>query len=94
MNAVSNETLPDEVYAAPTIAIEIVSSNDLAEDVMDKVFFYLQNGSRLVWIISPQTKTAAVYRPDNTGNFLRANDTLDGEDILPELKISLSEIFE
>lgn len=94
MSAVLNETSSDEVYSAPTIAIEIVSSNDLAEDVMDKVLFYLKAGSRLVWIISPQTKTATVYRPDNTGNFLRANDTLDGEDVLPKLKISLSEIFE
>jgi Uma2 family endonuclease len=94
MSAVlTKETLAQD-HSAPTIAIEVVSPDDLAEAVMDKVLYYLENGSRLVWLISPQTKTATIYRPDNTGKFLRANDTLDGEDVLPNFKVKLSDFFE
>jgi Uma2 family endonuclease len=47
-----------------------------------------------VWIIVPQAKAAAtVYRADGSARLLREQDHLDGEDVLPELAISLAELF-
>jgi len=54
---------------------------------------YLDAGARLVWIIVPQAKAATVYRADGSARLLREQDHLDGEDVLPELAISLAELF-
>jgi Uma2 family endonuclease len=49
---------------------------------------------RLVWVIAPAAKSVTVYRADGFARLLREDDHLDGEDVLPGLLISLSELFE
>ena len=62
---------------------EIVSPHDRVSEVQDKVTDYLMAGVRLVWLVDPQTQTAAVYKSLNEGHVLLAEDTLDGGAGLP-----------
>ena len=96
---VSNENLQKHGYpqgffpTAPDIAVEVASPSNSSEELMEKVSLYLQNGSRLVWIIYPKTKIVTVFRLNNIISLLRENDTLDGEDVLPNFQLPLTKLF-
>ena len=78
---------------APDLAVEVLSPSALASEVRTKVREYLVAGARLVWIVDPESRTASVHRPDGTGMDLGEDGTLDGEDLLPGLRIALAELF-
>ena len=78
---------------APDLAVEIVSPGDQALDIEDKVQLYLQYGTRRVWVINPRRRIATVYAPDGTARVLQAEQSLDGEDVLPGFACRLSEIL-
>ena len=78
---------------APDLAVEVVSPNDRADEVQDKVQDWLSHGTQLVWVVEPKTRTVTIYRPDGTANVLQATDTLDGEDVLPGFRFPLSRLW-
>jgi Uma2 family endonuclease len=81
------------VYLPPDLAVEVVSPNDTAFGVEEKVVEYLGAGVPLVWVILPEPRTAYVYRADGSVTRLREYDELTGEDILPGFHCRLGEIL-
>ena len=77
----------------PDLAVEVVSSNDLANGIQEKVEDYLGAGVRLVWVIYPETGVAQVLRADGTTARLTRDDSLDGEDVLPGFRCRLGDLF-
>jgi len=67
---------------APDLAVEVLSPDDRAGEVLAKVSDWLSAGSRLVWIIDPDRRMARVYRADDSESLVFADATLDGEDVL------------
>lgn len=55
---------------------------------------YLNAGTRLVWIVYPESQTVTVYRSRSAVRILTAQETLDGGDVLPGLSAPVKEIFE
>ena len=80
------------LYVVPDLVVEIVSPTDRAAYVSRKVAEYLSLGVRLLWVIDPETRSAVVYRPGQEPH-RPSNDTLDGEDVLPGFRCSLSELL-
>jgi Uma2 family endonuclease len=78
----------------PDLAIEVLSPDDRSRDVLDKVGEYLQAGVRLVWVIDPKRRTAAVYRSLTDVRRLGPDDLLDGEDVLPGFQCRLAEALD
>jgi Uma2 family endonuclease len=78
---------------APDLAVEVISPNDLAEEVERKLGEYLGVGVPLVWIIYPEVRVARVHRLDGTAAYLRADDDLDGEAVLPGLRVRLADLL-
>jgi Uma2 family endonuclease len=81
------------LQGAPDLAVEILSPSDNPVEIQQKVRDYLEGGTRLVWVMAPQAKTATIYRPDGSARLLREHEYLDGEDVLPGLRIPLAELF-
>jgi Uma2 family endonuclease len=81
------------ILGAPDLAVEVLSPTDNPVDIQQKVRDFLESGTRLIWLIAPQAKTATVYRPDGSARLLREHEALDGEDVLPGLSIPLADIF-
>ena len=75
----------EEGYLAipPDLAVEVVSPNDLAYEVEEKVEEYLGAGVRLVWVLYPTTRTIHIHRIDRSTAVVRSDDELTGEDLLP-----------
>jgi Uma2 family endonuclease len=93
------ERLPDGyVPFAPDLAVEVVSPGNNEKELSMKIEAYLRYGTRLVWIVYPKEQKIHVYRPNKeTGEaalrFLRLEDSLDGEDVLPGFKLPLRTLF-
>lgn len=78
----------------PDLAAEVLSPEDRSRDVLDKVGEYLQAGVRLVWVIDPKRRTAAVYRSLTDVRQLGPDDLLDGEDVLPGFHCRLGDVID
>lgn len=78
---------------APDLAVEVVSPNDLFEDVSRKVNEYLAAGVRLVWVVDPKAERVFVYRHDESATILTNKDSLDGEDVVPGFKCAIADLF-
>jgi Uma2 family endonuclease len=78
---------------APDLAVEVLSPTDRFSDVQRKVRDYLAAGTRLVWVIDPEARTAIVYRPDGRVTFLDEDGVLDGEDVVPDFSLALADVW-
>jgi Uma2 family endonuclease len=78
---------------APDLAVEVLSPDDRPRDVLQKVGEFLDAGTRLVWVIDPEKRAAAVYRSLTDVRRLGPEDNLDGEDVVPGFSCRLEEIL-
>ena len=78
---------------APDLVIEVVSPNDTAAEVQDKVDQWLSAGVILVWVLYPRTRTAMTFRRDGTVALLHGDDVLSGDPVLPGFTCRLGEMF-
>jgi len=86
--------LPEgHVRIAPDLVVEVISPNEKAYDVDEKVELYRAAAVRLIWIINPVARTVHVYGANLRGAVLRGEDALDGADVLPGFSCPLREIF-
>jgi len=79
---------------APDLAVEILSPSNRAGEIHAKVADYLAAGSKLVWVIDPARRVAVVYRTLLAPRVVRADDHLDGEDVVPGFTVRVSELLD
>lgn len=78
---------------APDLIVEVVSPNDLAEKVEEKVQDFLSAGVRQVWVVDPESRAVHVRRPDRSATSLSGDDELTGEDVVPGFLCRVVELF-
>ena len=76
----------------PDLAIEIKSPDDSLIKMRKKANYYLENGTKIVWLVDTQRQKVEVYTVDDT-EILGMNDTLEGGDLLPDFKLPVSELW-
>ena len=77
----------------PDLAIEVKSPDDGYLMMRAKAAYYLDNGSRMVWLVFPEKQLVEVYRPDVDVEILNHDDTLHGYDVLPGFTLAVAEVF-
>lgn len=95
---VSRERIPEDLGDsffpyAPDLAVEVLSPDESAIEIQDKITGYFQAGSKLVWIVNPKTKTVTVYRSLTDIHVLTINDQITGNDLIPGLSFPVADIF-
>jgi Uma2 family endonuclease len=78
---------------APDFVVEVVSPNDTASEIQEKVDEWLRAGVRLVWVLYPSTHSTMVYRADGTVELLHAEDTITAEPVVPGFACRLGDLF-
>lgn len=78
---------------APDLVVEIVSPSQTGPSIEEKTALYLAAGVRLVWIVDAVRRGVRVRRADGTDRWLSEHDALDGEDVLPGFRLSVSALF-
>jgi len=77
----------------PDLAVEVLSPNEKAYKVDEKIEEYLAAGVKLIWVINPETKTVLIHRADGTTTRLKNSDEISGEDVLEGFSCKVSEFF-
>jgi Uma2 family endonuclease len=77
---------------APDLAVEVVSPNDRASDIQEKVADYLRYGVRLVVVVYPKTKNVVVETAQGART-LTVDDTFDGGEVLPGFALPVRDLF-
>lgn len=77
----------------PDLAVEVLSPNDSAREVNEKIDEYLAARFPLVWVADPQARAVAIYRVGGSVIRLHENDEITGESALPSFRCRVGEFF-
>jgi len=78
---------------APDLIAEVMTPLHTYEEVETKVKEYRSAGVKLIWIITPETKTVLIRRLDGTCAEVNETGTLSGEDVIPGFACPVAELF-
>lgn len=78
----------------PDIAVEVVSQGNTMAEMMTKRKEYFQSGTSIVWMVDPLAHSVAVYTSPLQCTVIDINGTLEGGDVLPDLKIVIADLFD
>lgn len=78
----------------PDLAVEVISPNDLFQDVLVKMNEYFRLGVRQVWVVEPVSQQIIVFDSPTQLRGFTAADELDGGALLPGLRLPLASLFE
>jgi Uma2 family endonuclease len=78
---------------SPDFVIELMSPSDSLETTRKKMQEYLDNGTRLGWLINRKTREVEIYRQGQAVEILTNPESLSGENMLPEFSLNLTLIW-
>ena len=94
---IRRERLPEPISGfpelAPDLVVEVLSPGDRPGETLTKVGDWLEGGTRLVWVIDPERRSARAYRHDGSETSIGEGEQLDGEDVLPGFSCRLDSIL-
>ncbi len=83
----------DDVFIPPDLHVEIVSPDRHEKKNREKLTHSTANGCLLGWLIHPHRKTIDVSRPGRPPERLPADGVMEGEPVLPGLRLPVAEVF-
>lgn len=78
---------------APDLAVEVRSPSDDDRAMKEKAREYLAAGSRMVWVVDPETETVTVHRPDAPPRGIDRRGMLDGGEVVPGFAVLAARIL-
>ncbi len=78
---------------SPDFVIELRSPSDSLKLLQLKMQEYIDNGTRLGWLINPKNRQVEIYHQGREKEILENPTTLSGEDILPGFVLNISLIW-
>lgn len=90
------KTVPGEPISdlVPDLTVEVLSPANTRGEIARKLSEYFTGGVRLVWVIDPRKRTAAIHTSPEDSTLLDESGTLDGGDVLPGFRVPLAKLFE
>ena len=77
----------------PDIAVEIVSPDQTATELVSKCIWYVKNGVRIALIADPHEDTVLRFRPDALPDVLTGDDRIDLDEVLPGFELTVNQLF-
>ena len=71
----------------PDFVAEVISPDDTASMVQEKVRDWLCTGLRLLWLVYPESNQVVVYHADGSAQTAEHDGVLDGGDVFPGLQL-------
>jgi Uma2 family endonuclease len=79
---------------APDLAVEVLSPDDTATEVLAKTQEWLDAGATEVWLVDPEREVVTIHRAAAPMRTLGKTDVILSDDLLPDLKLPVRDIFE
>jgi Uma2 family endonuclease len=95
LERMTNEQYYEEGHCTivPDLVAEVVSPNDIAQEVWNKIEDWLAAGVKILWEVSPDGKQIRAHRPGDTVKVFRITDTLTAPDLLPGFACPVADLF-
>ncbi len=77
----------------PDFVLELRSQDQSLHELHEKMAEYMDCGSRLGWLIDPQNRRTYVYSENGNIQTIKFEGHLSGYEVMPELKIRLTDIL-
>lgn len=97
---IANENLPAEAPeeafwpGAPDLAVEVLSPDDRAGQVSEKICAWLAAGAKEVWVVDPKPRSVTIHRSETDITVYTVGDTMHGsEPLLAGFSCLVSELF-
>ncbi len=87
---VPEEPIP---HIGPDLAVEVLSKSNTRGEMRRKLAEYFEAGTRLAWLIDPESRTVAVYTSPQHAITLTESQSLDGGAVLPGFVLPLRQLF-
>jgi Uma2 family endonuclease len=81
------------IYAAPDIAIEIITPAESIHVLRQKMKQYLQYQVQQVWHVYPTQQQIEIHLPDGTSRTYNVGDTIQGGELLPNFTLAVAQVF-
>ncbi|EAZ92858.1 Uma2 family endonuclease [Crocosphaera chwakensis] len=81
------------VPLCPDFVIELRSISDNLITLQDKLKEYIDNGTRLGWLINPKDKQVEIYRQGRPKEILNQPSSLSGENVLPNFILNIESLW-
>jgi Uma2 family endonuclease len=78
----------------PDFVIELQSPSDTLEGLQGKLQEYIDNGAQLGWLIEPDTHSVYIYCPGQEPEHLQSPGYVNGDPVLPNFVLDLTDIWE
>jgi Uma2 family endonuclease len=78
----------------PDLAVEVVSPNDIFQDVLAKMHEYFRFGVKQVWIVLPLDREIYFYDSPKDVRIVTDVEELDGGELLPGLRMPVGSLFQ
>lgn len=89
-----NDEPPDgDILLVPDLIAEIVSPKDGYEEVTSRIMDFKVAKVRLIWVVSPHTKTVLVRRLNGEIVEIGPDGELSGEDVVPGFTCKVADLF-
>ncbi len=92
-NALTPEQKGTFANICPDFVVELRSSSDKIKPLQTKMREYIDNGTKLGWLLDPQHRKVEIYRPTKTVEVLENPSELSGEDVLPGFVLILRRVW-
>jgi len=92
-NALTEKQKASFAPICPDFVIELMSPSDNIETARKKMQEYLDNGTRLGWLINRKTREVEIYRQGQAVEIFTNPESLSGENILSQFVLELDNIW-
>jgi Uma2 family endonuclease len=91
--ALSEDEKEQFLPLAPDFAVEVRSPSDRRADLEAKMTEYVENGTRLGWLVDPKDKTVSVYHEDGSVETHDEPRSLSGAPVLPDFTCDFERVW-
>lgn len=88
-----NGEVTNQFTLHPDWIIEILSPEQSATQVIEKIIFCLKNGSQLGWLVDPQHRSVMVFQGDRLPTIISGDDLIPVLDCLQDWRLSATKMF-
>jgi Uma2 family endonuclease len=83
----------DYLSLSPDFVVELRSQSDRLSDLKNKMQEYIDNGTKLGWLIDPLTRHVYIFRPGVAVETVADPTTVSGDPELPGFRLDLTPVW-
>ncbi|MCT7983343.1 Uma2 family endonuclease [Laspinema sp. A4] len=88
-----NGRVENRFTIAPDWTIEILSPDQSATRVIQKIILCLNHGTKLGWLVDPEDESVLIFKPNQNPELKTGEDALPGLSVLTDWQLSAQDLF-